>query len=559
MEYYIMDISAFLLPAVLIPLMSFPDWRHSSQDILGKACCLLDEKPDSALAILDYIPVDSLDRGSQAEFALLYSMALDKNFIDIGDDSLINIAVDWYRRHGSAGEKLKAYYYQGRVYQNAGEWEKAMESFFLAERYAGRSGDRIQEGMLFNAKAAVYESLFRFEEAIENASAASDLYLSEKDTVRYINTQLFICSEHISLGQTAEAENILDGMETFLPCMSDIQKDDYYVMRLHVSVAEQEGIRENISEYLRNVTDTAGINWIALAYGYQEIQEYALGLDALSHYRETDPEYDSNPAYLLVDSGLNELTGQYAEALSSYRKYVDLTDNTDMDIFGSDAKFTEDRMLAVYKIRNRNLWIAILLLGVIAAVSSGLLIAARLKEKIRKRQAEKERLETEKQQLEKEMASYRSLYEQAMAEKKNLQRIRKEPKMDSEIRNAIGERLDVLNRFITASVSKNLGVPAAEALADYLNDRENFVYSTRLSFVILHPGFISYLKKSGLSEVEIGYCCLYCIGMNGSEISAYLKRKSFYNDSSTIRKKLGLDKHDMNLDCFLREKMHILG
>lgn len=62
MEYYIMDISAFLLPAVLIPLMSFPDWRHSSQDMLGKACCLLDEKPDSALAILDYIPVDSLDR-----------------------------------------------------------------------------------------------------------------------------------------------------------------------------------------------------------------------------------------------------------------------------------------------------------------------------------------------------------------------------------------------------------------------------------------------------------------------------------------------------------------
>lgn len=547
---------SLLISFILLPLLSVSCGHQSDRNLLHIVKPLLSEKPDIALALLDSMATDRLDKKSQAEFALFYSMALDKNFIDVVDDSLINIAVKWYRHHGSAEEKLRAYYYQGRVYQNAGELEKAMESFFMAEKYADRSGDEIQEGLLFNAKAAVYESLFRFEEAIENAKVSSGLYLSAKDTVRYINSQLFICSEYISVDKCGEAENILSGMEAFLPKMTDIQKNDYYIMRMHVSVSKNEGIRECISEYLSNVTDTAGINWIALAYGYREIQEYSLGLEALSHYREADPEYDSNPAYLLVDSELNELTGQYGDALRSYRKYVELTDNTDMDIFESDAKFTEDRLLAVYKIRNRNLWIVILVLGVAAAVSSGLLIAAGLKEKIRKRQEEKERLEKEKRLLEKEMASYRCLYEQAVAEKKNLQRIRKGTKLDSEIKSSIGERLDVLNRFITASVSKNLRVSAAEALDDYLRDRDKFIYSTRLSFIILHPGFILYLKKSGLSEIEIGYCCLYCIGMNGSEISAYLKRKSFYNDSSAIRKKLGLEKHDVNLDIFLRKKMH---
>lgn len=550
---------SLLISFILLPLLSVSCGHQSDRNLLHIVKPLLSEKPDSALALLDSMATDRLDKKSQAEFALFYSMALDKNFIDVVDDSLINRAVKWYRHHGSAEEKLRAYYYQGRVYQNAGELEKAMESFFMAEKYADRSGDEIQEGLLFNAKAAVYESLFRFEEAIENAKVSSGLYLSAKDTVRYINSQLFICSEYISVDKCGEAENILSGMEAFLPKMTDIKKNDYYIMRMHVSVSKNEGIRECISEYLSNVTDTADINWIALAYGYREIQEYSLGLEALSHYRKADPEYDSNPAYLLVDSELNELTGQYSDALRSYRKYVELTDNTDMDIFESDAKFTEDRLLAVYKIRNRNLWIVILVLGVAAAVSSGLLIAAGLKEKIRKRQEEKERLEKEKRLLEKEMASYRSLYEQAVAEKKNLQRIRKGTKLDSEIKSSIGERLDVLNRFITASVSKNLSVSAAEALDDYLRDRDKFIYSTRLSFIILHPGFISYLKDSGLSEIEIGYCCLYCIGMNGSEISAYLKRKSFYNDSSAIRKKLGLEKHDMNLDNFLREKMRILG
>lgn len=553
-----MDRCVLFISAVFLSFMAAACGRQSGEAVLDKAESILYENPDSALAVLDSVPRRKLGKASQSRFALLYSMALDKSFIDVKGDSLVNMAVKWYRRHGSSDERFKAYYYQGRVYQNAGEWEKAMESFFMAERYADCSGDNILRGQLFNAKAAVYESLFRFEEAIGNASAASDLYLSERDTARYIDSQLIICSEYLSLSQPENAAEILFGMAGFLPSMSDIQENDYYIMRLHVSIAERKGIGEAISEYLRNITDSSEINWIALANGYLHIKEYGLGLEAVSRYRESDPDHDRNPAYLLVESELNELTGQYEKALRSYRKYVNISDNTDMEIFESDANFTEDRMLAVYKIRNRNLWIVILLLGVAASLSAGLLISAKLKEKIRKRQLEKERLENEMRQLKKEMSSYREQYEHTLEEKKNLQRIRHEPRLDKEIRESIAEHLEVLNRFVTASVSKNLSASAAEALDKYLNNRERFIYSTRLTFAILRPRFMAYLKKSGLTEVEIGYCCLYCIGMNGSEISSYLGRKSFYNDSSTIRKKLGLDKRDMNLDNFLREKMHIL-
>lgn len=45
-----------------------------------------------------------------------------------------------------------------------------MKSFFLAGRSADRSTDNIQKGLLLDAKAAVYESLFRFDDAIENTS-----------------------------------------------------------------------------------------------------------------------------------------------------------------------------------------------------------------------------------------------------------------------------------------------------------------------------------------------------------------------------------------------------
>ena len=44
--------------------------------------------------------------------------------------------------------------------------------------------------------------------------------------------------------------------------------------------------------------------------------------------------------------------------------------------------------------------------------------------------------------------------------------------------------------------------------------------------------------------------CLYCIGLNGSEISNYLEMKSFYNLSKVIRRKFYVERF-MNIDTFL--------
>ena len=85
-------------------------------------------------------------------------------------------------------------------------------------------------------------------------------------------------------------------------------------------------------------------------------------------------------------------------------------------------------------------------------------------------------------------------------------------------------------------------------------DSNYFMESTKASFEIAHPEFLDFLKDSGLSEWEIGCCCLYSIGLNGNEISVYLNRKSFYNISCNIRKKLKMET-GANIDTFLKQKM----
>ena len=94
----------------------------------------ISEDPQRALDSLRTVSAGDIPgRENRARAALLHSMALDKNYIDVSSDSIISTAVDWYSRHGSPDEKLKAYYYQGRVYENAGDDEAAMESFVRAE------------------------------------------------------------------------------------------------------------------------------------------------------------------------------------------------------------------------------------------------------------------------------------------------------------------------------------------------------------------------------------------------------------------------------------------
>ena len=79
-------------------------------------------RPDSALATIRAIDTTMLTtRSLSAHYALLHAMALDKNWIDTTDVNVVMPAVEYYAKHGTADQKMKAYYYLGRIYENKGD------------------------------------------------------------------------------------------------------------------------------------------------------------------------------------------------------------------------------------------------------------------------------------------------------------------------------------------------------------------------------------------------------------------------------------------------------
>lgn len=120
----------------------------------------IQDRPDSALAILRSIDTLSL-RSSviRAKYSLLLSIALDKNYIDTTNVNIVKPAVEYYRKHGTADEKLKAYYYLGRIQENAGDYNAAAVSFSIGEEYAAEATDIQMCGLLYMAFANIYNKI----------------------------------------------------------------------------------------------------------------------------------------------------------------------------------------------------------------------------------------------------------------------------------------------------------------------------------------------------------------------------------------------------------------
>ena len=85
-----------VVSGLLVAVMSFVSCSGEVSERLADVDSLVCDAPDSALAVLDSIPLSCLrTREQRAKYALLKSVALDKSGIDVKSDSMIAPAVKY--------------------------------------------------------------------------------------------------------------------------------------------------------------------------------------------------------------------------------------------------------------------------------------------------------------------------------------------------------------------------------------------------------------------------------------------------------------------------------
>ncbi|MCM1356077.1 MAG: hypothetical protein NC212_06705 [Staphylococcus sp.] len=142
---------------------------------LREAESVMDQYPDSALRILQTINSSDLrsDR-ARALHALLYSQALDKNYIDVTDDSLINIAVDYFSHSSDTRHHMLSLYYQSIIAGYRQAYSKSLVSALRAYSLAGELDDKFWLGLTARNITDIYFYNYCAVEELKYARIALD-------------------------------------------------------------------------------------------------------------------------------------------------------------------------------------------------------------------------------------------------------------------------------------------------------------------------------------------------------------------------------------------------
>lgn len=94
---------------------------HRQNILLQKADSLMFISPETSLSILGQVDATILSPDERALHALLLSQAKYRNYIDVDNDSLIKIALDYYRDSSDSLNKARTYMYASCIYDELGD------------------------------------------------------------------------------------------------------------------------------------------------------------------------------------------------------------------------------------------------------------------------------------------------------------------------------------------------------------------------------------------------------------------------------------------------------
>lgn len=170
------------------------------------------ERPDSALSVLDSMDRTLLTTDRlKAHHALLHAMALDKNYIDVTDDSLASVALDYYSRKGPKKYEARSLYYLGLSYYYAGDYNKAIVELTKSEKIAEKS-DSIYLAFAKMLQANIYTATHNDYEALVNFRDAAVIY--SRLSLNYYRSvsELSMAKMHFNLGDAHRADSILTNL-----------------------------------------------------------------------------------------------------------------------------------------------------------------------------------------------------------------------------------------------------------------------------------------------------------------------------------------------------------
>lgn len=194
---------------ILLPILFVSCTGNKAYDkLLIKADSIMnidDDSAEVAIRMMQSIKpeLSQFSKSQKKRYELLYHKAMNKAYMDFTSDSTMLEVVDYYEQHGSANEKMLAYYILGCVYRDMHEAPMALEYYNKATELADTTAKdcdyatlcRIysQMGFLFAKQHLPHQELASLNKAVKYAYLAKDTL----NAIRYYqNKQAIYASQN---------------------------------------------------------------------------------------------------------------------------------------------------------------------------------------------------------------------------------------------------------------------------------------------------------------------------------------------------------------------------
>ena len=338
----------------------------------------------------------------RARHALLSSIAADKSYIDIEDDSIISVASSYYMRHGSPEDKATSLYYHGLVNKNAGDLSSAILRFEEAQKCAEKAGNHHLLGLICRNRSEIYDALTDYPSELDDIESAVDNFNIAGDTLYSLYMLFNLANCYTMLDKGKDAQRTYDSL-LVLSAGNDVLLSETYMRYSMFEMSQSKKRPSAAVEYGEKVDDSL----VSCPVGFYA--DMGLAYDMLGDKDKSDTYFQLaegkvvnsyDRVRLLYRRFEREKMLDKASSLPLIERYAFLQDSIFLSNIANNATQTlknyykgeTDRMEAAMNSR-RNMTILASLLGLFFFIA--VLLAIRL--------FYRERLSQEKKRTDKEM------------------------------------------------------------------------------------------------------------------------------------------------------------
>ena len=283
--------------------------RHVTEH-LSQAEGLLWAAPDSALHILESISTSRhLTGKEQADYALLLSLAQYRCYIPVSSDSLINLAIEYYKDKNDADKKGAAFYVKGCILE---EYTKDIPNALLAYKEAEMCIPDMNEkryvARIYSSLGYINKKSFHFDPAKEYYQKAVQANIDGKDTVAYASNLLNLSTLYYTLHQADSANRCINTLIDIADSLNDLDLQ----VKIYNNIANRKIFEKNYAEAEKYL-----IHAIRLSSPHFP-DKLSLGLANLYAYTGQKEKADSLFTHLLSCPDLLVRSNSYLDLLNYF-------------------------------------------------------------------------------------------------------------------------------------------------------------------------------------------------------------------------------------------------